>query len=106
MAPAVIARRACRVGGRCPRGDRRCEERLRQSDRADASILEAMRLLERLLMAAEERGRTGSVIEILALQALAHQVQGDVRVEIPSVGSLWYYGAGVPCARAASANGR
>ena len=37
-----------------------------------------MGLLERLLQAAEAGGRTGSVIEILVLQALAHQVQGDI----------------------------
>src|SRR5579859_3991437 len=39
---------------------------------------EALSLLERLLSAAEAGGRTGSVIEILALQALAHQAHGDV----------------------------
>jgi LuxR family maltose regulon positive regulatory protein len=49
-----------------------------KSDRADRSILEAMGLLERLLKAAEEGGRTGSVIEILVLQALAHEAQGNV----------------------------
>jgi LuxR family maltose regulon positive regulatory protein len=48
------------------------------SDRADRSMLEAMGLLERLLHAAEEGKRTGSVIEILVLQALAHQMQGDL----------------------------
>jgi LuxR family maltose regulon positive regulatory protein len=48
------------------------------SDRADRSLLEAMGLLERLLQAAEEGERTGSVIEILVLQALAHQMQGDI----------------------------
>ena len=37
-----------------------------------------MKLLKRLLKAAEEGGRTGSVIEILLLQALAHQAQGDI----------------------------
>ncbi len=37
-----------------------------------------MSLLERLLSAAEEGGRIGSVIEILVLQALAHQARGDV----------------------------
>jgi LuxR family maltose regulon positive regulatory protein len=35
-------------------------------------------LLERLLKAAEEGGRMGSVIEILVLQALAHQAQGKI----------------------------
>ena len=49
-----------------------------QSDRADRSILEAMGLLERLLKAAEEGGRTGSAIEILVLQALAYHAQGDL----------------------------
>jgi LuxR family maltose regulon positive regulatory protein len=48
-----------------------------KSDRADHSLLEAMGLLERLLQAAEAGRRTGSVIEILALQAFAHQMQGD-----------------------------
>jgi LuxR family maltose regulon positive regulatory protein len=48
------------------------------SNRADYSILEAVGLLERLLQAAEEGERTGSVIEILVLQALAHQMQGDI----------------------------
>lgn len=43
----------------------------------DGSIHAAMRLLERLLRAAEEGGRKGSVIEILVLQALAHEAQGN-----------------------------
>jgi len=49
-----------------------------QSDRADRSILEATGLLERLLQAAEEGGRTGSAIEILVLQALAYHAQGNL----------------------------
>jgi len=49
-----------------------------KSDRTDRSIHEAVGLLERLLQAAEEGERTGSVIEILVLQALAHQMQGDI----------------------------
>ena len=49
-----------------------------EDDRAERSIHEATGLLERLLKAAEEGGRAGSVIEILALQALAHEAQGDV----------------------------
>lgn len=49
-----------------------------KSDRADRSIHEAMGLLERLLKAAEEGERTGSVIEILVLQALAHQAQANI----------------------------
>jgi LuxR family maltose regulon positive regulatory protein len=47
-------------------------------ERAEASIHEATRLLERLLLAAEEGGRTGHVIEILVLRALAHQALGDI----------------------------
>jgi LuxR family transcriptional regulator, maltose regulon positive regulatory protein len=49
-----------------------------QDERAEASVHEATRLLERLLRAAEEGGRTGRVIEILVLQALAHQMLGDI----------------------------
>ena len=48
-----------------------------KSDREERYIHEAMGLLERLLQAAEEGGRMGSVIEILVLQALAHEAQGD-----------------------------
>jgi LuxR family maltose regulon positive regulatory protein len=49
-----------------------------QSDRADVSISGAVGLLERLLKAAEEGGRMGSVIEILVLQASAYHAQGDL----------------------------
>ena len=49
-----------------------------QNDRMDGSIHAAMRLLDRLLQAAEEGSRMGSVIEILVLQALAHQAQGSI----------------------------
>jgi len=49
-----------------------------KSDRTDGAIREAIGLLERLLLAAEEGGRTGSAIEILVLQALAHHAQGDL----------------------------
>ncbi len=48
-----------------------------KSDREERSIHEVMGFLERLLQAAEAGGRMGSVIEILVLQALAHQAQGD-----------------------------
>ena len=48
-----------------------------RSDQEERSIHEAMGLLERLLKAAEEGGRMGSIIEILVLQALAHEMQGD-----------------------------
>jgi ATP/maltotriose-dependent transcriptional regulator MalT len=49
-----------------------------QSDRADRSMFEALGLLERLLQAAEQGERTGSVIEILIVQALGRQMHGDI----------------------------
>jgi LuxR family maltose regulon positive regulatory protein len=49
-----------------------------KSDRTDSTIREVTGLLERLLQAAQEGGRTGNVIEILVLQALAHHSQGDI----------------------------
>jgi LuxR family maltose regulon positive regulatory protein len=52
---------------------------------AQRSHHEATRLLERLLQAAEDGGRTGSVIEILVLQALAHQTQGDTPAALASL---------------------
>ena len=45
---------------------------------AEGSLHDATRLLERLLPAAEAGGRTGSVIEILVLQAVAHQARADL----------------------------
>jgi LuxR family maltose regulon positive regulatory protein len=45
---------------------------------AGLAMPDAMRLLERLLRAADDGARTGSVIEILVLQALAHQMRGNV----------------------------
>jgi len=50
---------------------------LYKNDREERSVHEAMGLLERLLKAAEEGGRMGSGIEILVLQALAHEAQGE-----------------------------
>jgi LuxR family maltose regulon positive regulatory protein len=49
-----------------------------QSDHAEGSISGAVGLLERLLEAAEEGGRMGSVIEILVVQAIAYHAQGDL----------------------------
>jgi LuxR family maltose regulon positive regulatory protein len=46
--------------------------------RAHDSLGEATRLVERLLRAAEDGHRTGSVIEILVLQALALHLSGDL----------------------------
>ncbi len=47
------------------------------SERAERLIGEALILLERLLTAAEEGGRIRSAIEILVLQALAHEAQNN-----------------------------
>ena len=47
------------------------------ADRKDGSILEATDLLARLLAAAEAGGRFGTAIEILLLQAIAHQMLGE-----------------------------
>ena len=47
-------------------------------ERAGPSGHEAARLLERLLPAAEDGGRTGRVIEILILRALAYQARRDI----------------------------
>ena len=56
------------------------------SDRTDSAIREAIGLLERLLKAAQEGGRMGSVIEILVLQALAHQALGGLPAALVPLG--------------------
>jgi len=48
-----------------------------KTDRADGDLHAAVGLLARLLQAAEKGGRNGSAIEILILQSLAYQAQGD-----------------------------
>jgi LuxR family maltose regulon positive regulatory protein len=47
-----------------------------RNDQDEGAIHEATQLLERLLQTAEAGGRTGSAIEVLMLQALAHQARG------------------------------
>jgi LuxR family maltose regulon positive regulatory protein len=49
------------------------------------STLQVMGLLERLLKAAEAQRRTGSVIEILVMQALAYQVQGELPLALATL---------------------
>jgi LuxR family transcriptional regulator, maltose regulon positive regulatory protein len=49
-----------------------------RAQRPRAPVDDAAQLLQRLLQAAEAGGRTGSVIEILVLQALAQHASGDV----------------------------
>jgi LuxR family maltose regulon positive regulatory protein len=51
----------------------------------DGSIRKTMTLLERLLKAAEEGGRRGSVIEILVLQAIAHEAEGELSLALASL---------------------
>jgi LuxR family maltose regulon positive regulatory protein len=55
------------------------------TERAERPIHEATRLLEGLLRAAEEGARTGSVIEILVLQALARQAREDIPAALASL---------------------
>jgi LuxR family maltose regulon positive regulatory protein len=58
------------------------EYKIRQDRR---SFLQTSGLLERLLKAAEAQGRTGSVLEILIMQALAHQVLGNPALAMVSL---------------------
>jgi LuxR family maltose regulon positive regulatory protein len=55
------------------------------TDRAERSIQDVTRLLERLLRAAEQGQRMGRVIEILVVQALAHQAREDVPAALASL---------------------
>jgi LuxR family maltose regulon positive regulatory protein len=54
-------------------------------DRADRTIGEVLEFLARLLAAAEEGDRTGSVIDILVVQALAHHAVGDSTAALASL---------------------
>jgi LuxR family transcriptional regulator, maltose regulon positive regulatory protein len=56
-----------------------------EGERAERSAHQATRLPERLLLAAEEGGRTGRVIEVLVLRALAHQALGDIPAALSSL---------------------
>jgi LuxR family maltose regulon positive regulatory protein len=56
-----------------------------ERDHAVRSMREAMGLLQGLLQAAKAGERTGSVLEILALQALAHQALGDMPAALVSL---------------------
>lgn len=49
-----------------------------RSERDDRILGQALELLARLLKAADDGGRTGNVIEILALTALAHDARGEL----------------------------
>ena len=58
-----------------------------QSDHSISLLHDAMEFLERLLKAADEGGRMGSVIEILILQALAYQMQEDIHAALTISGT-------------------
>jgi LuxR family maltose regulon positive regulatory protein len=57
-----------------------------EQDHAVSPLREAIGLLERLLQAAQAGGRTGSVIEIQLLLALANQALGDLRAALMPLG--------------------
>jgi LuxR family transcriptional regulator, maltose regulon positive regulatory protein len=56
------------------------------SDPTGSLLGEVIGLLERLLKVAQEGARTGNVIEILILQALAHHAQGDLSAALLRLG--------------------
>ena len=56
-----------------------------RADPREGSIGSAIRLLDRLLAAAEAGRRAGVVIEILVLQALAEEAQGRIRSALPAL---------------------
>src|SRR5690606_23293995 len=54
-------------------------------ERGEGTIRDAAGLLDRLLVAANEGGREGNVIEILVLQALALEARGDLPMALASL---------------------
>ena len=56
-----------------------------RSGQEEDCIYDAMQLLERLLKAAEDGKRTGSIIEILVLQALAFEAQDNISPALMSL---------------------
>jgi LuxR family maltose regulon positive regulatory protein len=56
-----------------------------QNDRLSGDIHTAVRLLDRLLNAAKESRRMGSVIEISIVQAVAHQAQGNASAALAAL---------------------
>jgi len=52
-------------------------------EQVDGYARDALALLERLLRAAEDSGRRGSMIEILVVEALAHEALGDLGSALP-----------------------
>jgi LuxR family maltose regulon positive regulatory protein len=56
------------------------------AERDEGSIDQATRLLERLLAAADDGSRAGSVIDVLVAQALAHQLRDDLPAALAALG--------------------
>ncbi len=56
-----------------------------RSERLVSSGRQALELLQRLRQAAEDGGRTGTVLEILVLQALGHQASGDTMAALAAL---------------------
>jgi LuxR family maltose regulon positive regulatory protein len=56
-----------------------------QSNRDECSITGALTLLERLLKAADDQKRMGSLLEILSVQALAFRARGDTSQALASL---------------------
>ena len=56
-----------------------------RSERDRTALDEGLALLERLLAAAEDGGRGGSVLELLILLALAHQARGNMPVALATL---------------------
>lgn len=56
-----------------------------RQERAEVAVAKASNLLARLLQAAEAGGRGRSLVEILALQALASQERGDMATAVAAV---------------------
>ena len=54
-------------------------------ERSDEPIAAALRLLARLLEAAEAGGRTGSALDILVVQSLAHQARSETTAAVSSL---------------------
>jgi LuxR family transcriptional regulator, maltose regulon positive regulatory protein len=54
-------------------------------ERDERTVDEATRLLERLLSAADQGNRTGSIIDVLVVRAKARQLQGDLPAAIASL---------------------
>ncbi|MBE7384639.1 MAG: helix-turn-helix transcriptional regulator [Leptolyngbya sp. SIO1E4] len=54
-------------------------------DGTDELMHQAVELLTRLLAAAEAQERTGSIIEVLVVQALAYESQGDLTRAVPTL---------------------